>query len=110
MRRSKKQNVREAEIHAELEYNARMGGASGLAYVPVVAGGERALTLHYVLNNQSINPGEMVLVDAGGLYKHYSSDISRTWPVNGKFTEGQRELYTAVLNANQQCIKVLPIL
>ena len=64
-----------------------------MAYVPVVAGGKNALTIHYTRNEMDLREGEMVLVDAGGLYEGYVADITRTWPVSRKFTEPQRDLY-----------------
>jgi intermediate cleaving peptidase 55 len=77
-----------------------------LAYVPVVAGGDNALTMHYVRNDMPLRDGDLVLVDCGGEFHGYASDITRTWPVNGKFTEPQRELYQAVLNVNKKCIQL----
>lgn len=94
----------EAQLDATLEYECRMRGASFLAYPPVVAGGERALTLHYIENSQALVDGELVLVDAGCEFRHYASDISRTWPVNGRFSGPQRELYEVVLAVQEICI------
>jgi intermediate cleaving peptidase 55 len=94
----------EAQLHATLEYYARMEGASGLAYVPVVASGKNSLVLHYVKNACVMKDGDLVLVDAGAEYNFYCSDVSRTWPVNGKFTEPQRKLYELVLNCQKQII------
>ncbi|KAI8074540.1 peptidase M24, structural domain-containing protein [Gongronella butleri] len=96
----------EAQLWAKLEYECRMRGSSMLAYVPVVAGGANALSMHYVRNDMLLNDGDLVLVDAGGEYNGYASDITRTWPVNGKFSDEQRELYQIVLNVNKACIKM----
>ena len=98
--------VNEHVLSAQLEWECRRHGAQRLAYPPVVAGGERANTLHYVTNDLPIQDGEMVLVDGGCELFCFSSDVSRTWPVNGKFTPAQRELYAAVLDAQKQCVKV----
>jgi intermediate cleaving peptidase 55 len=96
----------EAQLWAKLDYECRMRGSSMLAYVPVVASGPNALSMHYVRNDMEMKDGQLVLVDGGGEYNGYASDITRTWPVNGKFTEPQRELYQVVLNVNKSCIKV----
>ncbi|KAI7857355.1 peptidase M24, structural domain-containing protein [Circinella umbellata] len=96
----------EAQLWAKLDYECRMRGSSILAYVPVVASGPNGLSMHYVRNDMKMNDGDLVLVDCGGEYNGYASDITRTWPVNGKFIEPQRELYQAVLNVNKACIKL----
>ncbi|ORX49932.1 Creatinase/aminopeptidase [Hesseltinella vesiculosa] len=75
-----------------------MRGSSALAYVPVVAGGSNALSMHYVRNDMLLKDGDLVLVDASGEFLGYASDITRTRPVNGKFTDAQRDLYQVVLN------------
>ncbi|KAI8810820.1 peptidase M24, structural domain-containing protein [Cladochytrium replicatum] len=95
----------EHEVQSVLEYEVKRRGGDGLAYVPVVAGGQNALVLHYVWNQQVLNRGQLVLVDAGGMFGGYTSDISRTWPVDGTFTKPQRGVYEAVLNVQRQMIK-----
>ena len=67
------------------------------AFSSIVAGGARATVLHYSENNQVVNDGELVLIDLGSAHEHYCADISRTFPVNGKFTERQKEVYNVVL-------------
>lgn len=89
-----------------LEYKFVSGGCSGHAYVPVVAGGPNALSIHYTRNDDVFYDNELVLVDAGGKLGNYRADISRTWPVNGKFTDAQKDLYQAVLNVNKRCINL----
>lgn len=79
-------------------------GCDAPAYVPVVAGGVHALSIHYTVNNDVLDPGDLVLVDAAGRLGGYCADISRTWPVLGTFLEPQRELYEAVLNVQRQCV------
>lgn len=96
----------EAQLWAKLDYECRMRGSSILAYVPVVAGGPNGLSMHYVRNDMMLRDGDLVLVDCGGEYKGYASDITRTWPVNGKFSPAQKKLYQAVLNVNKACIKL----
>lgn len=73
-----------------------MAGASFLAYPPVVAAGSNATIIHYVQNTQLARAGEMILMDAGCEYGGYSSDITRTWPVDGNFTDAQRVLYEVI--------------
>jgi intermediate cleaving peptidase 55 len=75
------------------------------AYVPVVASGENALVIHYTRNDHLLRDGELVLMDAGGEYNGYASDISRTFPVNGTFTPPQRELYAALLTTQKALVK-----
>ncbi|KAF8419439.1 peptidase M24, structural domain-containing protein [Tirmania nivea] len=94
----------EAELWAYLAWRFRVGGCEKEAYVPVVAGGRNACTIHYTRNDEELRDGELVLVDAAGQYSHYPSDITRTWPVNGVFTEPQRDLYQAVLNVQKYAI------
>lgn len=98
--------INERQIFAKVDYECRMNGAEHLAYPPVVAGGNRATTIHYINNNQVVNDGEMVLMDAGCEFHGYSSDITRTWPINGKFTSQQREIYEVVLNVQKHLIKL----
>ncbi|KAG1515530.1 hypothetical protein G6F52_009657 [Rhizopus delemar] len=96
----------EAQMWAKFDYEIRMRGSTTLAYVPVVAGGPNALTMHYVRNDMELKDQDLVLVDCGGEYGGYASDITRTWPVNGKFSDAQKELYQAVLTVNKTCIKM----
>ncbi|KAJ2883826.1 aminopeptidase, partial [Coemansia asiatica] len=76
------------------------------AYIPVFASGEHALCMHYVLNSAPMRSGDLVLVDAGAEYASYASDITRTFPVDGRFTDAQRDLYSAVLSAQQQMLSL----
>ncbi|KAG5683565.1 hypothetical protein PVAND_012838 [Polypedilum vanderplanki] len=100
--------ITEHQIFAEVDYQTRMNGANMLAYPPVVASGENAsTTIHYITNTQLTKDGDMVLLDAGCEYGHYSSDITRTWPINGEFTEPQRILYEIVLNVQKDLLKAL---
>ncbi|XP_062263748.1 xaa-Pro aminopeptidase 3 [Platichthys flesus] len=99
-------DVDEAVLFAKFDFENRIHGANFLAYPPVVAGGNRANTLHYINNNQIIKDGEMVLLDGGCEYFGYVSDITRTWPVNGKFSAAQAELYEAVLEVQRSCLSL----
>ncbi|KAJ6160752.1 Intermediate cleaving peptidase 55 [Penicillium chermesinum] len=94
----------EKELCSYLEYKFKFNGCDTSAFVPVVAGGQNALNIHYTRNDDLLREGDLVLVDGGGEYGGYISDISRTWPVNGKFTDPQRDLYNAVLNVHRSCL------
>lgn len=98
----------EKELVDFLEYRFKRYGCQTSAYIPVVAGGQNALTIHYVRNDAQIDRSreELVLVDAGGEYGHYITDITRTFPAAAKFTAAQRDLYTAVLQVQQSCVSL----
>ncbi|XP_039265337.2 xaa-Pro aminopeptidase 3-like [Styela clava] len=104
-----KPGMNEIELNARIEFVAKKNGAQMLAFPPVVASGNRANTLHYVDNDQIIEEGSLVLVDAGARYHGYVSDVTRTFPINGKFTEVQRTLYEAVLRVQEICIRLCTI-
>jgi Xaa-Pro aminopeptidase len=89
----------EYEIEAELLYEFRRHGAQFPAYSPIVAGGANACVLHYVFNNSPLRGGDLLLIDAGCELDGYASDITRTFPVNGRFSGAQREVYEIVLAA-----------
>lgn len=95
---------REKDLHAFLDYEFTRNGCDGPAYIPVIAGGQRANCIHYTVNNQTLNSDEFVLIDAGGEYGTYITDISRTWPVSGRFTAAQKDLYNAVLNVQRSSV------
>ncbi|OSS50668.1 hypothetical protein B5807_04677 [Epicoccum nigrum] len=94
----------EKDLDSFLDYWFKQDGCDGPAYVPVVAGGINANTIHYVSNDMQLNPNDLVLVDAGAQYGNYVTDITRTWPVSGKFTPAQRDLYTLLLNVQRSCV------
>ncbi|KAJ1308278.1 hypothetical protein OPQ81_003993 [Rhizoctonia solani] len=98
----------EAQLAAHFEYVCALQGAQRPAYVPVVAAGANALTIHYTNNNCLLKEGELVLMDAGCELNGYASDITRTFPVgpSGQFTPPQRELYAAILEVQKQLIKL----
>ncbi|KAK3272650.1 hypothetical protein CYMTET_19071 [Cymbomonas tetramitiformis] len=97
--------VEENTLASIFEYDTRRGGAQRMAYPQVVAGGASANIIHYSRNDKAVLDGEMVLMDAGCEYYGYASDITRTWPVNGRFTSAQREVYEAVLDVHRQCLE-----
>ncbi|MCP4913364.1 MAG: M24 family metallopeptidase [Oligoflexia bacterium] len=89
----------EADIENLMEFIFKREGASGAAYGSIIAGGENALCLHYIENNSNFKDGDLILIDAGAEFQGYASDITRTFPVSGKFTEAQKEIYQLVLDA-----------
>src|SRR5688572_1372146 len=99
----------EYEVEAELLYEFRRNGAQFPAYSPIVAGGANACVLHYVFNDAPLRDGDLVLIDAGCELDGYASDITRTFPVNGRFSGAQREVYDIVLAAQAAAMdKVRP--
>lgn len=96
--------INEHLLYAKFDYDCRIRGAEYLAYIPVIAGGSRATSLHYIRNNQIVRNDELILMDAGCQLNDYASDITRTWPVGGKYKNTQRELYEACLNIQKYCI------
>tara|TARA_R110000868_G_scaffold380784_1_gene646862 strand:+ start:37446 stop:38756 length:1311 start_codon:yes stop_codon:yes gene_type:complete len=99
--------MREYEVQAEIEYVFKKHGCVAPAYGSIVAGGNNACTLHYVDNNDTLNDGDLVLIDAGCEYEFYASDITRTYPVNGKFSAEQKALYNVALTAQLAVIDLI---
>jgi len=97
----------EYQLQAEIEYEFKRQGAYSDAYISIVACGNSANTLHYIDNNRVLKSGELILIDAGCEYKYYASDITRTIPVDGKFTPAQQELYGMVLKTQLEIIKMI---
>ena len=95
----------EYEIEAELLYEFRRSGAQFPAYSPIVAGGANACVLHYVANDAPLRDGELLLIDAGCELDGYASDVTRTYPVNGRFGPAQREVYEIVLAAQRAALE-----
>jgi Xaa-Pro aminopeptidase len=102
--RAAKAGVGEFEIEAELMHEFRRHGAQAPAYTPIVASGDHACVLHYVENADVMRDGELLLIDAGCELDGYASDITRTFPVNGRYSTPQRELYELVLAAQHAAI------
>ncbi len=94
----------EYEIQAEMERIFRLEGALGPAYPSIVASGENACILHYIENQRQMQAGDLLLIDAGCAYDYYNADITRTFPVSGRFTAEQRVLYDLVLEAQSRAI------
>lgn len=95
----------EYQIEAELLHEFMRNGARSPAYPSIVAGGENACILHYTENDAALNDGDLLLIDAGGEFEYYASDITRTFPVGGRFTAAQRTLYEIVLEAQYAAIE-----
>ena len=96
--------LNESDIAAHMEYHFKRRGAQRSGYGAIVAGGSNACVLHYVSNNQALKDGDLLLVDAGGEVDMYTADITRTWPINGKFSPAQKDLYEVVLAAQEASI------
>ncbi len=105
--RASRPGLAEYELEAELSYEFRKRGADGHAYAPIVAGGANACVLHYVENRNLIADNALVLIDAGCELEGYASDITRTFPVNGRFTGAQRDAYEIVLAAQRAAIDAI---
>lgn len=99
--------VMEYEVEAELIHEFRRRGAQAPAYQPIVAAGANACVLHYVTNNARLNDGDLLLLDAGCQLNGYASDITRTFPINGKFSGPQQDLYELVLAAQTAAIEAV---
>lgn len=102
-----KPGVMEYELEAEITHEFLRNRATRHAYGCILASGDRARTLHYVENNQECQSGELILMDFGAEYGNYCADLSRTIPVNGKFTKRQKEVYNACLRVHQYCAGIL---
>ena len=99
--------VWEYEIEAEFLHEFIRNRSKGFAYTPIIASGNNANVLHYIENNQQCKDGDLILMDVGAEYANYSSDMTRTIPVNGRFTKRQREVYQAVLQVKKEATALL---
>ncbi|MFA7076612.1 MAG: aminopeptidase P family protein, partial [Candidatus Izemoplasmatales bacterium] len=97
--------INEKNLEALFEYTIKLAGSEGVSFDTIVANGKNATILHYVENNQDIQSGNLVLLDLGALSNLYAGDISRTFPIDGKFTERQKQFYQMVLDVNKETIK-----
>lgn len=102
-----KPGVWEYEIEAEYIHEFLCNRSKGFAYTPIVASGSNANVLHYIENNQQCQDGDLLLMDVGAEYANYASDMTRTIPVNGRFTARQRDVYNAVLRVKNEATKML---
>ena len=99
-------NVWEYQVQAAMEYVFKKDGAIGWGYPSIVASGPNATTLHYEASTRQMKDGDLLLVDAAANYDYLTTDITRTYPINGKFTPAQKDIYEIVLRAQDEGIKV----
>lgn len=102
-----KPGVWEYEMEAEYLHEFIRNRSKGFAYTPIIAAGNNANVLHYIENNQQVKDGDLILMDVGAEYANYSSDMTRTIPANGRFTDRQKEVYNAVLRVKNEATKIL---
>ena len=105
--RAVKPGMFEYQLQAEIEHEFANSGSVGAAYSSIVGGGKNGCVLHYIENQDVLNNGDLVLIDAGCEYKNYAADITRTFPVNGKFTQEQSAIYDVVLKAQLDAIATI---
>jgi Xaa-Pro aminopeptidase len=96
-----KVGMKEYELEAHFDFKLKTSGVTDFAFKTIAASGKNATILHYDKNNSEIQDGKLILFDLGAQYKYYNADISRTFPVNGKFTERQKQVYNIVLRAQE---------
>jgi len=99
-------NVWEYQVQAAMEYVFKRDGAIGWGYPSIIASGPNATTLHYEASTRQMKNGDLLLVDAAANYNYMTTDITRTYPINGKFTQAQKDIYEIVLRAQDEGIKV----
>lgn len=99
--------VMEYEVEAEFIHEFKRNRSDGFAYTPIIGSGHNACVLHYIENNQECKDGEVLLLDVGAEYANYSSDMTRSIPVSGKFTDRQKDVYSAVLRVKNAAAKML---
>jgi Xaa-Pro aminopeptidase len=105
--RATRPGLHEYELEAAIEYAYRASGAQDVAYPSIVAGGDNATILHYNTNREVLRDGDLVLVDSGAELDCYASDVTRTWPVNGRFSAEQRAIYEIVLAAQNESLALM---
>jgi Xaa-Pro aminopeptidase len=99
--------MQEYQLEALIEEIFRRRGAAGPAYTSIVGAGANATVLHYINNDGELRDGDLLLIDAGAEYKGYASDITRTFPINGRYTQAQRDIYDLVLKAQMSCVEMV---
>ena len=102
--KNSKPGIKEYQLEAYFDFVCKSNGVKDLAFKTIAATGKNATTLHYVANDSELKDGDLIQFDLGAQYKYYNADISRVFPVNGKFTERQKEVYNAVLKVNEEII------
>lgn len=104
-----KPGINEYQVQAEIEHEFTMNGANGNAYDPIIASGINSCVLHYIENDRVCQDGELLLFDFGAEYAEYAADMSRTIPVNGKYSERQKAVYNAVLRTLKELVKNMTV-
>ena len=99
--------IMEYELEAEFMHTFLSNRSDGFAYTPIIASGGNACVLHYIENNQECKDGDLILFDVGAVYANHCCDVTRCFPVNGRFTERQKEVYSAVLRVMKKCFTLL---
>ena len=99
--------MKEYEVEALIELIFKRRGAAAPAYTSIIGAGANATVLHYINNDGELRDGDLLLIDAGAEYKGYASDITRTFPINGRFSKAQREIYELVLKAQMACVEMV---
>ncbi|MDX1444632.1 aminopeptidase P family protein [Lishizhenia sp.] len=102
-----KPGVMEYELEAEIMHEFLRNRSKGFAYTPIIASGKSACVLHYIENNKECKDGDLILMDFGAEYANYCSDLTRTFPVNGRFTDRQKDVYNAVLRVKKASEQLL---
>ena len=105
--KASKPGLFEYQLQAEIEHEFAVHGSAGAAYTSIVGGGKNGCILHYIENRDALKGGDLVLIDAGCEYQNYAADITRTFPVNGKFSDEQAAIYDIVLQAQTDAIAVI---
>ena len=101
-----KVGMKEYQLEAYFDFSLKSSGVTDYAFPTIAAGGKNATILHYMKNDSELQDDELVLFDLGAQYKYYNADISRTFPVNGKYTERQKQVYNVVLKAQEAVIAI----
>lgn len=99
--------MKEYEVEALIELIFKRRGAAAPAYTSIIGAGANATVLHYINNDGELRDGDLLLIDAGAEFKGYASDITRTFPINGRFSKAQREIYELVLKAQMACVEMV---
>jgi Xaa-Pro aminopeptidase len=102
-----KPGIKEYELEAEFIHEYVRKGSPGFSYTPIIASGANACVLHYIENKDECKEGELILFDCGNWYANYASDVSRVFPVNGRFSERQKQVYEAVLRVQKESLAML---
>lgn len=105
--RAARAGMKEYEVEALIELIFKRRGAAAPAYTSIIGAGANATVLHYINNDGELRDGDLLLIDAGAEYKGYASDITRTFPINGRYSKPQRDIYDLVLKAQMACVELV---